>query len=150
MSRGALAGALVLAALCAAGGCGTIMNFKDDPMTGNVLFNGPAAEEVYGGVAWDVTIAEVRFAQAEACAWGEGRALLGLLGVSTLVFDLPLSAIADTVTLPRTLSASLAHSDAPPPPRSNDEWRRFWMNDQPTNAPNAAPPPSSPPPARAN
>lgn len=103
--------ALFAAVLC---GCGTMVNCFN--------LNGAAARAVYGGVRQDAENGRRHLCEAfspTAPSFSEmpkppsaGRDLAAktfcaACGVSMLAIDLPVSAVADTLTLPVTVSASL-------------------------------------------
>jgi len=93
-------------------GCGTVMNLREmtvpEPRDGEISVFEPgrhaAPKLVYGGVKLDAVAGRGWFEEA---AHDPPKALLGLYvwGV-----DLPLCAIADTLTLPQTLSADFERS----------------------------------------
>jgi uncharacterized protein YceK len=115
---------LVAVVVPAAGGCGTFFNLIPEPH--KMRAPGPRPLKVYGGVensaffAWtgltepftksDVTVAN-RILATPYC-WS--------LAAWAAAVDMPLSAVADTLTLPITIPAALArerdkHESAPEP-----------------------------------
>ncbi len=82
-------------------GCGTVKNLEDRPM-GYFRPKGDAEKRVYGGVRIDAEWASGYFVRDGD--W--------FLGTYLLAVDLPLCAVADTMTLPITLCAAwTAHRD---------------------------------------
>jgi uncharacterized protein YceK len=84
--------ALAVAALA---GCGTCINLGGEPLTGG------GTREVYGGVAWDASVVSNTLQ--------DGGLPYILVGAYLLAVDLPLSAVADTLTLPLTIPALKTH-----------------------------------------
>lgn len=96
------AGALV--ATCCLGGCGTLNN--------TIVGTGPAPPheytpplEVYGGVREDLRTIVDGVTPPYPDSFGEG--LSQALGTAMLIVDVPLSAVGDTLTLPKTLPATM-------------------------------------------
>src|SRR4051812_7970370 len=113
-----LAAALTLAPC----GCGTVWNLtSQDTWKGSE----PPAGKVYGGVALDAR-------EAKECFVGTNHEDLQALvyrpfwyatGLYLAAVDLPLSAVADTLTLPMTVPSAFRQastSDAPPRPEQQD------------------------------
>ncbi len=109
--------AVVAAALS---GCGTVVNCT--------AVNGPAAREIYGGVKQDVQNGSGHLAEAfygpcpsfspYPTSPNSGPNLLGKsfcagCGVCMLALDLPVSFVADTLTLPVTIPAALSKTKEP-------------------------------------
>jgi uncharacterized protein YceK len=95
------------------GGCGTFGNIGGDPVTYGPYRTGGTYQppRLYGGVSDDVTyVAEALF------DIGNG-APGGLLGTALGVVDLPLSAIADTLTVPVVLWQQSQPPQPSPPPQ---------------------------------
>jgi uncharacterized protein YceK len=98
MARGAVYAALA-ACVVWLSGCGTMLNLP--AQTGLVVLDTTPPEQVYGGVKRD----------AESLASGSdtssgvslGSLVEGVCRTCFLLLDLPLSAVADTLTLPITL-----------------------------------------------
>ena len=105
MRRAALAVAFV-SALAGVSGCGTEANFVD-------VDHVWVSRQVYGGVKWDLKSAQDLIHDGCSFKGGTGSGDLGVmaLGVSLLALDLPLSALADTLTLPWTIPAALEKQD---------------------------------------
>src|SRR5262245_61350912 len=100
MTRCAL---LVAAAACALSGCGTMDNVRGEPPENAVL----------GGVRIN---ADRAWSCAKASFFTHDPAsvvLFGAIGAYSLALDLPLSAVADTLTLPITIPAALKKSEEP-------------------------------------
>jgi uncharacterized protein YceK len=121
---------------CAAAGCGTVLNnwwFTPDE----------GGERIYGGVAVDAEMGSQCFREAFlpddqlGAPRVHSRPVALAYGVYLLGLDLPLSVFGDTLTLPRNFSASMRRASADDP-RPNDEWRRFWLNEQPSAMPRDA------------
>jgi uncharacterized protein YceK len=123
--------AACLAALLASalGGCGTFVNC--------VGWNGPAGREIYGGVKQDAQNGKEHFTEAfygptpsfspypEKPDTGNrvlAKTFCAGCGIGMLGVDLPISFVADTLTLPVTIPATLMKKpDKPkrkPPPKS--------------------------------
>jgi uncharacterized protein YceK len=99
----------VLTGLFAANGCGTVLNLRTEPSM-KLASHTP---EVYGGVKFDAEAMSVFMRQSALhdCDT-QGRVLsLGLAAYSLLI-DLPLCAVADTLTLPITLHAASVQAAA--------------------------------------
>jgi uncharacterized protein YceK len=117
-----MAASLALAAALALGGCGTAANvFQLKPEEGG--------GSIYGGVRAD--LASVRGYAEDLQDAPDVRDQID--GASEALFvaavDLPLSAVADTLTLPWTWAAGLGMPPAPPPPApagDSQAWRRIW------------------------
>ncbi|HEY3740522.1 MAG TPA: YceK/YidQ family lipoprotein [Bryobacteraceae bacterium] len=77
------------------GGCGTVMNLEDPPKSYFRRYPGTDANKVYGGVRIDAEQGCNKFDFAPFDA------------MYLLAIDLPLSAVADTITLPWTISAEV-------------------------------------------
>jgi uncharacterized protein YceK len=127
--RPRLAACLAAVLAPALGGCGTVVNC--------VSWNGPAGREIYGGVKQDAQNGTSHLAEAfygpppSLSPYPEkpdtGNHLLTKsfcagCGIGMLAVDLPISAVADTLTLPVTIPATLMKKpDKPkrkPPPKS--------------------------------
>ncbi len=94
---------LALLATLALSGCGTFHNLND-------------GGRIYGGVQTDLAVAGLLTAgalQDDQEAWA--RAYCLTLGAATLAVDMPLSAAADTLTLPLTCLVTYHRLTAPPP-----------------------------------
>jgi uncharacterized protein YceK len=88
-------------------GCGTVLNLSsfDVPERGQGIFRPGhhlAPKVVYGGVQTDAVAGKGWFEEAKLDG---SRAAVGLY---VWLIDLPLSAVADTVTLPITIPAAVA------------------------------------------
>jgi uncharacterized protein YceK len=122
-----LAACALVAGLTTLAGCGTLLNLPEEPAY-FCLGAGPT-RQAYGGVRLDAAL-------ASGClvgAFGEGRPEFGrggslLLGAYALCVVLPLSAVADTVTLPYVLGTGpgkqhplmdLGALQEPPPPTAD-------------------------------
>jgi uncharacterized protein YceK len=105
---------LVAVLACALGGCGTVVNC--------ISCNGVAAREIYGGVKQDAQNGTLHLNEAlhgPAPTFGAmpkppdlGRdfvvkSFCAGCGIGMLAVDLPVSAVADTLTLPITVPATL-------------------------------------------
>lgn len=117
--------ALMAAVLASAlSGCGTMVNC--------VGWKGPAGREIYGGVKQDAAngvthLNEALYGPAPSFASyptkpDNGNHLLmksfcAGCGISMLAVDLPISAVADTLTLPVTVPATLMKKKDKPKPR---------------------------------
>jgi uncharacterized protein YceK len=110
----------------AAGGCGTAANtlWLDD-------FEG--GQKVYGGVGVDATM----FASAVADCDGKGPALSTAWALF-FAADMPLSAVADTVTLPYTITATLMRPATPDPQPRTPEGK-LWNPQSAGATPDALP-----------
>jgi uncharacterized protein YceK len=98
-------------------GCGTVGNLSGPE---NLMTPGPPQLEVYGGVANDV-----RWIKNLNETGGINTRLMA----AALVLDVPLSAVADTITLPVTMWATVdrAYTSEPPPsPEEKQYWQQFW------------------------
>jgi uncharacterized protein YceK len=120
MRKRELAATLVTAATLALGGCGT---------AANVLLLKPeeGGQSIYGGVQADLHSAKGY--AAEVSDSSDIREQID--GASEALFvaalDLPLSAVADTLTLPWTLATRLGQPAMAPPPNGDTQaWRRIW------------------------
>jgi hypothetical protein len=122
-------------------GCGTFENLSGDG-------HGPASSEVYGGVGRSLVhcrdiFGGFRTPAGESCpsvlggGSESGKSLdrafqLCVLGPLLLGVDLPLCAVADTLTLPVTVPAawerSLAQSDTEPPLDPSSPWQGLWKD----------------------
>lgn len=115
--------AAFLAAVLAVGlsGCGTVVNC--------VSVNGPAARSIYGGVRQDAANGSRHLTEAftgPAPSFSEmpkppsfgsdlaSKSFCAACGVCMLAVDLPVSAVADTVTLPVTVTSTLMKKNANP------------------------------------
>ena len=109
-------------ALFAFSGCGTLQSCSIDD---------PDVWPIYGGVACDI-----KHIQDNASA---------VKTIALRACDLPLSAAADTLMLPLTVTYAIARGldrmdEAPP--LSREAWERFWaIEPPPPEAPNRAVPP---------
>jgi uncharacterized protein YceK len=107
--RRRVASSLAAVLIVALGGCGTAVNFASVEDLG-------APKRVYGGVTQDTHWASHFFSEAfegppvEGATWCNkllaGSFALGC-GICALAVDLPLSAAADTLTLPITIPATV-------------------------------------------
>jgi uncharacterized protein YceK len=137
--------AAFLAAVLAVGlgGCGTVVNC--------VSVNGPAARSIYGGVRQDAENGTRHLTEAfsgpaptfsqmpQPPSLGRdlaSKSFCAVCGVGMLAVDLPVSAVADTVTLPVTVTSTLMKKSAKP--KKNHKPKVMGM-------PAAAVPPSRPP-----
>jgi uncharacterized protein YceK len=99
---------LAAVAAAALAGCGTTLNLDGEP-------------RIYGGVMQDFQVAKEKLAQvanpsesgkpASSPVWNLTSSALALV-------DMPLSLLADTLTLPLTIPAALDARDDPDPPNS--------------------------------
>jgi len=97
--------ALLLAGV--AGGCGTVLNLRDHevqipdtPRPGDSISGRyPAPREIYGGVRTDAALGAQLFDEARTTP------AAAVAGLAVWGVDLPLSAVADTLTLPLTVPA---------------------------------------------
>jgi uncharacterized protein YceK len=89
--------AVAMLALLPVTGCGTLANFPPTLGSGSAI----RPERVYGGVRMDL------YWISSCIIDPEPEPLLRLLFLPLYVLDLPFSAIMDTLTLPRTIQASL-------------------------------------------
>jgi uncharacterized protein YceK len=108
-------------AACALTGCGTAQNFAR-------MGDGKRPLELYGGTtrSYDTLKATVTDADALALSC---TSLRGVGGLGVLALDVPLSAVADTLTLPVTAFATWNRISDSEPPISKEErnyWREFW------------------------
>ena len=95
-------------------GCGTILNLTE---------NGPKSpvvkDTIYGGIAWDAVWGTNEFICAvdpwvnPGLETWESR-VAGVAFATLCLADLPLSAIADTLTLPITIKAQLSTPETTP------------------------------------
>jgi uncharacterized protein YceK len=102
MGRAALALAVALA-VALVSGCGTMMNFAHQ---------GWDKSSVYGGVGWDVKLIP---AFADGTLWNgveEEPFSLKAYMITLTALDVPLSAAADTLTLPLTIAATVKRESA--------------------------------------
>lgn len=103
--------AWVAAALaCALGGCGTIGNLSD-----------PKQTRPFGGVLRDANASAWLVNEASEASKKPAAEVAGLvLAVPVVTVDLPLSFVADTVTLPLTIPMSVLRQGQPemPPPQA--------------------------------
>jgi uncharacterized protein YceK len=111
---------------CALTGCGTVQNFAR-PGGGE-----QRPLEVYGGTTRSVDALKATVTDPVAVALSCSSPF-AFAAAGALVLDVPLSAVADTVTLPITLWAKVDRayvSELPDQPTTN-QWREFWFNEQP-------------------
>ena len=102
MSRTVLAAGFAGLALSALGGCGTWMNVQDLPPNIALRDQRIPTQRVYGGVHDDIDIAtDVLHRDSAVSPWQSA------LGLYLLTIDLPISAVADTATLPLCIGAAL-------------------------------------------
>jgi uncharacterized protein YceK len=115
MRRGA-AICLAAAVACAQSGCGTANNLVVPAKDGKGKVTGPPPGQVFGGVAVDARVGTSWMAAPfveelgpEVPTWERALETACKVGIGAYVLgvDLPLSAVADTVTLPVTVSATL-------------------------------------------
>jgi uncharacterized protein YceK len=106
---------LLLAALLA-GGCGTVANLEIGAR------QGWKNAQIYGGVRRDVNSAEQWFADNWTPAGNADvqQDIGAVVGVGLVGLDVPLSAIADTLTLPVTIPAAIWGSSTPSVSRKNN------------------------------
>ncbi len=90
MRLGVCAAAL---ALSAASGCGTVMNLTEDQSPTYPMSSSSKPRSPYGGVGYDLDLA----------AWSTLGGPVGWVECAGLLADTPLSAAADTITLPYVL-----------------------------------------------
>jgi uncharacterized protein YceK len=110
MSRVSLGAALLLAALVPSG-CGTVANLQIGAR------QGWKNAQIYGGVRRDVKSAQEFFADNWTPANNSDvqQDVGAVVGVGLVGMDVPLSAIADTLTLPVTIPAAIWGSSTPSP-----------------------------------
>lgn len=116
---------LVAVFAAALSGCGTVVNC--------VGWNGPGAHAIYGGVKQDAQNGVEHLHEAfngpapSFSAYPQmpssgsqlaAKSVCAACGVGMLAVDLPVSFVADTLTLPFTVPATLAKPDKPQPKRS--------------------------------
>jgi uncharacterized protein YceK len=113
-----LIGWLLFAQTLTSAGCGTIVNLRRpvepvDPNASPYVYHyDRSGKQVYGGVRYDLLAPD----------WDELLDLPHLPGpfaVIALLLELPLSAIADTLTLPITIPATMRRYNASPPAPAN-------------------------------
>jgi uncharacterized protein YceK len=109
MARKVLAGCMLVVASLAATGCGTMANMPNDPdpQQENVM-------RVYGGVRCDAEWLQQgveTLRKGEADEFAIVRRVACLAGICAL--DIPLSFIADTLTLPVTIPAVFEKTASP-------------------------------------
>ncbi len=92
-------GLFAIALVCS--GCGTVMNLEDKPTTYLRRYPGTEANRVYGGVRIDAE---------RGCDLFD---LDPLVATYVWAVDLPLSAVADTITLPITIKSALDRKSDP-------------------------------------
>jgi uncharacterized protein YceK len=106
---------LAAALAIALGGCGTLYNFHP-PEKADKEGPAPVPRTAYGGVATDAEVGTKwlaapfvteRLPQVSAVEWGVESVCKVGIGAYVLAVDLPLSALADTLTLPVTVPATL-------------------------------------------
>jgi uncharacterized protein YceK len=102
--------------LCASSGCGTLHNVEFDTCCSG---SSPDSFRVYGGVQADIgcavkTLGEMTSADRPVSV----RILYGTLVPTLTLLDLPLSAIADTLTLPLVVWRSIERLEPPNSERS--------------------------------
>src|SRR5260370_727692 len=114
MKRRGITLLLLMVALSAATGCGTMMNLD----TSSAAFGMIPTQRVYGGIQSDVELADRNFQMASE-GGGEGVAR-GVVGAYLLLVDLPLSLVGDTLTLPVTIPAAARHEEA----ERNRRWQQ--------------------------
>ena len=113
--------AVLASALC---GCGTMVNC--------VGWNGPAGREIYGGVKQDAVNGKSHIAEAfngptpsfspypdkpDTGSHPFMKSFCASCGIGMLAVDLPISAVADTLTLPVTVPATLMKKIDKPKPK---------------------------------
>jgi uncharacterized protein YceK len=120
MARPAVGVVLAIGVAVALSGCGTMRNMRGfDDGANNTGIDALPPESVYGGVRvcaqqlWTLTLAPLTEKDVPT---GLGMAAgLGTMPVTLLVLaDLPLCAVADTLTLPWTVNAELTRLLKPP------------------------------------
>jgi uncharacterized protein YceK len=127
--KAGITAAVALLATTTFSGCGTLKCCSADDQE---------TWPIYGGVAFDIQNIQSIANQATP----ESRPPQWPFVIAARACDLPLSAAADTLLLPITVTYSVAMGldrvdDAPP--LSRQAWERFWGMDQPQ-----APPPPEP------
>ncbi len=115
-------------------GCGTNLNFCLPKDHSGEMPSGPPRLEVYGGVSTSVEM-------AQKCSQENG--VRAKLVAAFVLADVPLSAIGDTLTLPITVSVTIARAidarrESPPAPV---EFKRF--SDEEKNKPSPLTPEST-------
>jgi uncharacterized protein YceK len=116
--------AAVLAAVLAGalGGCGTANNLLQPEYKGEGQEPGPVAKHVYGGVGLDAKVGSAwlaaPFVEKSPPEVGAAEKVVETtckvgIGAYVLGVDLPLSAVADTLTLPLTVPATLRQLGEP-------------------------------------
>lgn len=126
-----IACALVPLAATLLGGCGTYANFKQE---------GCKNARVYGGVMYDVkSIEEWGAARPLGSETDPQRGAGTLVGYGLIGLDFPLSAIADTITLPITVPLAI-WGDPKPAPSPTPPPTPPTVVGPPIAVPNAVPP----------
>jgi uncharacterized protein YceK len=81
--------------LSAASGCGTVMNLTEERSPTEPMSTSSKPRSPYGGVGYDLDVG----------SWSLLAGPIGWVECACLVVDTPLSAVADTLTLPYVLYA---------------------------------------------
>jgi uncharacterized protein YceK len=124
MSR-ATALCLAAALTCAPCGCGTVRNLSPPEKTVEAPTLRPAPNEIYGGVAIDARVGagwlaapfvEKYGAEVGACERLFDTTCKTGIGLFVLGVDMPLSAVADTLSLPITVPATVQNRGKPGTP----------------------------------
>jgi uncharacterized protein YceK len=111
MAKAGVAVFLAVATTAGLAGCGTIANLSDQ--------SGPGEKKVYGGVRLDAKLAS---GYAGYAARSDGVYSLFAAGTAcALAADLPVSALADTLTLPCTLMPAAKKSSRHHEEEAGDE-----------------------------
>jgi uncharacterized protein YceK len=114
---------LLLAMLPIVGGCGTLVNLHEQ------RDDGKPGLTPYGGVQYDAAIAPdllstvVRIPSSEGLWEFISPGACFVIGTYVLVVDLPLTGLADTLTLPYVLAkgpGKIPNTDVHPPPARGD------------------------------
>jgi uncharacterized protein YceK len=101
---------MAAALVCALGGCGTIGNLSD-----------PNHTKPFGGVIRDANASGWLLSEASEASKKPAAEKAGLVLAAPIVtVDLPLSLVADTVTLPITIPVALMRQGQPQPPPNSD------------------------------
>lgn len=106
-----------------AGGCGTAANFYDN---GPWLGANPPMRRIYGGVRTDLECAgkiltlPERTLESDGGVAAAGTLVVAPVGLALTAIDLPLSFVADSLTLPFVLAYPDESQHGLPPPHSLD------------------------------
>jgi hypothetical protein len=133
-------GLLIASLLLTSGGCGTILNMRDGPDPKMGFANAVPSQSIYGGVRMDSLAFCGGLWDCTTRPHALDEYLGGIPWLMLFLADVPLCAVADTLTLPITIRTTLRGENWPAcPPSTEDNYKPKQEDLGPLSEPSRTP-----------